>query len=125
MRSPQTIGLDTATPASGVFQRMFSPVAALHFTGVGEPSATPDAAGPRNDGQCWPDTEPHASTQAMIVIARRRIYLPSTRVKTVGLGPWPIATEVTLSCSRPKISANPGMPAAPNRVASRATNVNR
>src|SRR5262245_13961378 len=50
-RSPQTIGLDTDTPAIGVFQSTFSPVPGSHFNGVGVPSATPEAAGPRNIGQ--------------------------------------------------------------------------
>ena len=63
-RSPQTIGLETATPANGVFHRMFSPVAAFHLTAVGSlPSATPDAAGPRNDGQFCADSTAHAVNQ--------------------------------------------------------------
>ena len=32
-RSPQTIGLETATPATGVFHATFSPAGAFHFTG--------------------------------------------------------------------------------------------
>src|SRR5258708_29617934 len=61
-RSPHTIGLDTATPGTGVFQRTFSPVAAFHFTAVGVPSATPEADGPRNDGQCCADSDAHKAT---------------------------------------------------------------
>lgn len=86
-RSPQTIGLETATPAIGVFHNTFSPVVAFHFTGVGDPSATPDAEGPRNDGQCWPETVAHANSQRTIGIVRRMIYLPSTRVNTVAFAP--------------------------------------
>src|SRR5258707_8903274 len=63
-RSPHTIGLDRATPASGVFQRMFSPVAAFHLTAVGSlPSATPDADGPRKDGQFCADSTAQAVNQ--------------------------------------------------------------
>src|ERR1700737_3829042 len=83
-RSPQTIGLDTATPGTGVFQRTLSPVVTFHFTAVGRPSATPDALGPRNDGHCWPDTAmppaTHRITLRTIGVARRMFYLPSTRV---------------------------------------------
>src|SRR5262245_30682269 len=50
-RSPQTMGLDTATPGIGVFHRMFSPVVVFHLTGVGWPSATPAAFAPRKEGQ--------------------------------------------------------------------------
>ena len=39
-----------------------------------------EAFGPRNDGQCWPETDAHASSHTRIGIARRMIYLPSTRV---------------------------------------------
>src|SRR2546422_5627376 len=66
-RSPHTIGLETDTPGTGVFHNTFSPVTASHFTGVGVPSATPDAAGPRNIGQFWADnvTQPthHIATK--------------------------------------------------------------
>ena len=63
-RSPQTIGLETATPANGVFHRMFSPVDAFHLTAVGSfPSATPDADGPRKDGQFCADSTAHAVNQ--------------------------------------------------------------
>src|SRR5713101_2780092 len=65
-RSPHTIGLETATPGTGVFQTTFSPVAAFHFTGVGVPSATPDADGPRNDGQFCADSPAQAATHAML-----------------------------------------------------------
>src|SRR5262245_55002445 len=50
-RSPQTTGLDTATPSTGVFHNTFSLVVTFHVTAVGDPLATPDALGPRNIGQ--------------------------------------------------------------------------
>src|SRR5829696_4005244 len=59
-RLPQTIGLDTATPSTGVFHATFSPVAAFHLTAVGLPSAVPAALAPRNDGQFCPSTLPGA-----------------------------------------------------------------
>src|SRR5882672_12854214 len=65
-RSPHTIGLDTATPGTGVFQRTFSPVAAFHFTRVGAPSATPDAPGPRNDGQFCADSTAQAAAHTTL-----------------------------------------------------------
>src|SRR5216683_6392044 len=102
-RSLHTIGLDTATPGTGVFQRMFSPVAAFHFTAVGVPSATPDADGPRNDGQFWADSTAqaaaHATLHATIDAARLIAYFSSARVKVIAL---PMAlSEITigLSCS--------------------------
>src|SRR5262245_22404716 len=52
-RSPQTTGLDTATPSTGVFHATLSPVAGFQVTAVGVPSATPEAFGPRNMGQFW------------------------------------------------------------------------
>src|SRR5262245_45795253 len=52
--SPHTIGLETARPGIAVFQRTPSPLAASHFSGAAKPSATPDATGPRNDGQSTP-----------------------------------------------------------------------
>ena len=61
-RSPQTIGLDTATPGTGVFHSTFSPVAVFHFTAVGLPSATPAAFAPRNDGHCCADNDAVART---------------------------------------------------------------
>jgi hypothetical protein len=51
-RSPHTIGLETDRPSIGVFHKMFWPVGAFQVTGVGTPSATPEAFVPRNDGQC-------------------------------------------------------------------------
>src|ERR1700730_16952562 len=65
-RSPQMIGLDTATPGTGVFQRTFSPVAAFHFTAVGVPSETPEADGPRNDGQFCADSDAQRATHATL-----------------------------------------------------------
>ena len=61
-RSPHTMGLETARPAIGVFHSTFWLVATFQVTGVGEPSATPDAWGPRNDGQFCADTDAHAAT---------------------------------------------------------------
>src|SRR6185503_6462069 len=91
-RSPHTIGLDTATPATGVFHRMFSPVAAFHFTAVGVPSATPDASGPRNDGQFCADSTALAANhatlqtpQAMTDAIRLIAYFSSARVKIIAL----------------------------------------
>src|SRR6476620_8204494 len=86
-RSPHTMGLETARPATGVFHSTFCPVATFQLTGVGEPSATPDAAGPRKDGQFCADSDTHAATQSRIGNTRRMIYLPSTLVQIVaGLG---------------------------------------
>src|SRR5262245_27595585 len=63
-RSPHTIGLDTATPATGVFHRTFSPLATSHFTAVGDPSATPAAPAPRNAGQFCADKVVDAASDA-------------------------------------------------------------
>ena len=49
--SPQTIGLECASPGIGVRHRMFSPVAGFHVSGRFCLSLTPDASRPRNDGQ--------------------------------------------------------------------------
>ncbi len=49
-RSPQTIGLECASPGIGTRQRMFSPVFTFQMSGSFIPSATPVAPGPRNDG---------------------------------------------------------------------------
>ena len=51
IRFPQTTGLEWASPGIGVRQRMFCPVLAFHSSGRFWPSATPDACGPRNEGQ--------------------------------------------------------------------------
>src|SRR5215213_4082603 len=45
------MGLEWARPGMGVFHAMFSDLSAFQDTGVLNPSATPDAAGPRNVGQ--------------------------------------------------------------------------
>src|SRR6185369_17070472 len=45
------MGLEWARPGIGVCQIMFSPVFPFHWSGRFCPSATPDACGPRNDGQ--------------------------------------------------------------------------
>src|SRR2546426_9744957 len=71
-RSPHTIGLETDTPGTGVFHTTFSPVAASHFTGVGDPSATPDAAGPRNIGPFWADTIGLAASERTTAIKNRK-----------------------------------------------------
>src|SRR3954469_22949160 len=71
-RLPHTMGLETATPPIGVFHATFCPEVASHFTAVGLPSATPDAFGPRNEGQfCADSVVPAASVMAMS--ARRRM----------------------------------------------------
>src|SRR5438270_10193444 len=49
--SCQTIGLECASPGMGCFQRMFVPCAGFQITGRFCSSATPDADGPRNEGQ--------------------------------------------------------------------------
>src|SRR6476619_636250 len=72
-RSPQTIGLETATPGTGVFHATFSPVAAFHLTAVGVPSATPAAFGPRKAGQCCADSEAPRTRQARAVRRLRGI----------------------------------------------------
>src|SRR5215217_2931188 len=51
IRFPQTTGLECARPGIAVRQRMFWPVFPFHSSGRFCPSATPDAFGPRNDGQ--------------------------------------------------------------------------
>src|SRR6185295_18658476 len=51
IRFPQTTGLECASPGIGVRQRIFSPVLPFHLSGRFCPSATPEACGPRNDGQ--------------------------------------------------------------------------
>src|SRR5712691_10016482 len=100
-RSTHTIGLETATPGTGVFQRTFSPVVPFHFTAVGVPSATPEADGPRNDGQFCADSTAqaaahatlhptlhptlHATIDATIDAARLIAYFSSTRVKVIAL----------------------------------------
>ena len=49
-RSPQTMGLDVASPGIGVFQLTFVPVATSHSVTTPWPSATPAALAPRNAG---------------------------------------------------------------------------
>src|SRR5690349_23860654 len=51
MRLPQTMGLECAKPGTDTRQRMFVPFSPSHVSGSFIPSATPDAAVPRNDGQ--------------------------------------------------------------------------
>src|SRR5882672_9127216 len=83
-RSPHTIGLDTATPGTGVFQRTFSPVAAFHFTAVGVPSATPDADCPRNDGQFCADSTAQAAAQAMLDAT---LHLTTDAARLIAISP--------------------------------------
>ena len=119
-RSPHTIGLDTATPATGVFQRMFSPVAAFHFTAVGDPSATPEADGPRNDGQfCAQRRAPaaiqatlHATIDADFVTA----YFSPARVKVIALPLVVRVIAIGLSGSTRNVTIVPGCSATPNVV---------
>ena len=51
IRCPQTTGLECASPGIGVRQRMFSPVLPFHRSGRFCRSATPEACGPRKEGQ--------------------------------------------------------------------------
>src|ERR1041384_8821086 len=48
---PQTIGLECERPGIAVFQSTFCDFSKSQVTGGFVPSATPDAFGPRNDGQ--------------------------------------------------------------------------
>ena len=50
-RLPHTIGLECASPGIDVFQGMFTDVRESHTVGRDCTSATPDAFGPRNEGQ--------------------------------------------------------------------------
>src|SRR5262245_59276924 len=50
MRSPHTIGLDTAIPGIGVFQRTFLPPATSHSLTAPWPSPLPLALSPRKAG---------------------------------------------------------------------------
>ena len=45
------MGLECPRPGIGVRHRMFSPVSPSHLSGRSWPSETPEACGPRNDGQ--------------------------------------------------------------------------
>src|ERR1043165_4445539 len=49
--SPQTTGLECASPGIGVRHRMFSPVLTSHLSGRFCFSTTPEACVPRNEGQ--------------------------------------------------------------------------
>src|SRR6185369_3723181 len=51
MLLPQTIGLACERPGMAVFQRTFCDFSTSQVIGGFVPSATPDAFGPRNDGQ--------------------------------------------------------------------------
>ena len=50
--SPQTIGLEWASPGIGLCHNTFAPVTGLQSSGRFCPSALPAASCPRNDGQC-------------------------------------------------------------------------
>ena len=68
-RLPHTMGLETATPSTGVFHATFSPAGAFHLTAVGLPSAVPAALAPRNEGQfCCADAAVPAATSASAVM---------------------------------------------------------
>src|SRR6187399_481417 len=53
-RSPQMIGLDVPSPSSAVRHRSPCFLGISHVVNVGNPSATPLALMPRNDGQSEP-----------------------------------------------------------------------
>ena len=90
-RSPQTIGLETATPRD---RRLPQHVLAGRDVPCHRRSARrrrrPTPAGPRNDGQFCADTGTHAATDRTIGRIRRVIYLPSTRVQVTALLGKPI-----------------------------------
>src|SRR3954471_15063233 len=69
-RSPQTIGLECARPGIDVRHRMLSPVVPFHRSGRCWPSATPAAAGPRNDGQLPSLDEGAGSACAGLLLVR-------------------------------------------------------
>src|SRR5688572_14852475 len=50
-RSPQITGLEWARPGIGVFHRMLTAFSASQSVGKAAPSVTPEAFGPRNEGQ--------------------------------------------------------------------------
>ncbi len=111
-RLPQTIGLETATPGTGVFHATFSPVGAFHFTAVGVPSAMPAAFAPRNDGQCCADSVAPSARQAKIVktLRKRRMSLSLH----AGVDDWvPLRQQrlkpVTLSPSTLNVTDTPPM----------------
>src|SRR6476659_8248792 len=95
-RSPHTIGLDTATPATGVFHATFSPVCAFHLTAVGLPSATPAALAPRKPGQFCPSTARGADVSdapanaTMIRLQNRRMITFPPRAYTSRDRPAPV-----------------------------------
>src|SRR3954466_14420257 len=76
-RLPQTIGLECARPGIGVRQRTCSPLVPFHLSGRCWPSATPDALGPRNDGQL-PLLEPASGSVAPMFPPERTIFLFGT-----------------------------------------------
>ena len=61
---PRRSGSRPRCPGTFVFQSTPSPFVASHFSGVAKPFATPDATGPRNDGQSTPGRAPSARASA-------------------------------------------------------------
>src|SRR5262245_13456574 len=70
-RSPQTIGLDVPSASSAVRHRSPSFFGTSHVVKVGNPSATPFALMPRNDGQSEPGFG-SADRSADVVLNRMR-----------------------------------------------------
>src|SRR5690242_4731846 len=68
---PQTMGLACDKPGIEVFQSRFCDFSASQVVGGFVPSATPDAFGPRNDGQFC----------ALAVIAARAVRKRTERVR--------------------------------------------
>ena len=73
---PQTIGLECARPGMPVFHAMLTPLETFQLVGSFWPSATPDAPGPRNEGQFCAvavNTNRNVATRAL---RTRRVYQP-------------------------------------------------
>src|SRR5271169_1771077 len=82
--SPQTTGLECASPGIAVFQRTFSFFVASHLVGA-VPSATPEPLGQRNVGQL----AANAVVAAKHVIANgRRNRLPHQPLQIFRLQVW-------------------------------------
>src|SRR5687768_8429578 len=79
---PHTTGLACERPGTGVFQRTLNDFAASHETGRGRPSATPEALGPRNEGQFCPPASETAARQRTRQPSSERFIIraPSTSV---------------------------------------------
>src|SRR5687767_4742767 len=82
---PHTTGLACERPGTGVFHRTLSDFAASHVTGRGRPSATPEALGPRNEGQFCPPASATAARQRTRQQSSERFIIraPSTSVLEV------------------------------------------